>query len=118
MVETIVRDEVVPEEPDPTEAAAESDAPLEAASRIDARDDPLFVLGRPVEDRSFEVVEASAGMVAGLVLGTAVGGPVGMAVGGLVGAAAGLAAGEALERHEGAAAASTDATEAQPAGHR
>jgi uncharacterized protein YcfJ len=74
-------------------------------------DEDGLVLGRPIEDRSFEAVEAGAGMLAGMVVGTAVAGPVGTAVGALVGAAAGLAAGEALERHEGRAAHTTDATE-------
>ena len=79
---------------------------------LDAADEPGLVAGRPVEDRSFEAVEAGVGMVAGVALGAAVGGPVGAAAGGLVGAAAGLFAGEALERHEGKAATTTDAEEA------
>lgn len=78
---------------------------------LDAPDEPGLVMGRPVEDRSFEVVEAGLGMVAGVAIGTALGGPVGAAAGGLVGAAAGFVAGEALERHEGRAAATTDAEE-------
>ncbi len=71
--------------------------------------DPGLIAGRPVEDRSFEAVEASVGMAAGLAIGTAVAGPIGTVVGGLVGAAAGLVAGEALERVVGRAATTTDA---------
>ena len=74
-----------------------------------------LVLGRPVEDRTFEAVEAGAGMIAGMAFGTAVAGPVGTAVGGLIGAAAGLAAGEALERSVGRAATTTDATDDEEA---
>lgn len=70
--------------------------------------EPGLILGRPVEDRSFEAVEAGVGMVAGLAIGTAVAGPIGTAVGGLVGAAAGLVAGEAVERAVGRAAETTD----------
>lgn len=82
------------------------DAAPEDAARRD-----ILVGGRPVEDRSFEAVEAGAGLMAGLLVGTVVAGPVGTAVGGLIGAAAGIAAGEALERHEGRAATTTDAHE-------
>ncbi len=64
--------------------------------------------GRPVEDRSFEAVEVGASAMAGLIVGAAVGGPIGAVAGGLIGGAAGLAAGEALERHEGRAAETTD----------
>ena len=67
-----------------------------------------LIPGRPVEDRSFEAVEASVGMAAGLVIGTAIAGPIGTVVGGLVGAAAGLVAGEAIERAAGPAATRTD----------
>jgi hypothetical protein len=70
--------------------------------------EPGLILGRPVEDRSFEAVEAGIGMAAGLAIGTAVAGPIGTAVGGLVGAAAGLVAGEAVERAVGRAAETTD----------
>ncbi len=78
--------------------------------------DAGLVMGRPVEDRSFEAVEAGMGLAAGVAIGAAIAGPIGAAAGGLVGAAAGLVAGEALERHEGLAATTTDA-EAQAA-HR
>jgi hypothetical protein len=70
--------------------------------------DEWLVLGRPVEDRSFEAVETGMGLVAGLAIGSAVAGPVGAAVGGIIGAAAGLAAGEAVERAAGRAATTTD----------
>jgi uncharacterized protein YcfJ len=69
--------------------------------------------GRPPEDRAFETVEAGVGAVAGLAIGTAVAGPIGAAVGGIVGGAAGLLAGEALERHEGRAAKTIDASEGE-----
>lgn len=75
------------------------------------RDEGL-IAGRPVEDRSFEAVEAGAGMLAGLAIGTVMAGPVGAAAGGILGAMAGIAAGEALERAEGRAATTTDASEA------
>jgi hypothetical protein len=77
-------------------------------------DEPGLVLGRPVEDRSFEVVEAGIGLAAGLAIGTAVAGPIGTVVGGLVGAATGIVAGEAVERAVGRAATTTDATEPEP----
>jgi hypothetical protein len=76
--------------------------------------EPNLVLGRPVEDRSFEAVEAGVGIAAGIAIGTAVAGPIGTAVGGLIGAAAGLVAGEALERAVGRAATTTDASEPEP----
>ncbi len=71
--------------------------------------EPGLVLGRPVEDRSFEAVETGIGLAAGAAIGTAVAGPIGAAVGGLIGAAAGLAAGEVVERAAGKAATTTDA---------
>ena len=73
-------------------------------------DEGLF-WGRPAEDRAFETVEIVGGAAAGAAIGTAVAGPVGTAVGGIVGGAAAFLAGEALERHEGRAAKTTDATE-------
>jgi hypothetical protein len=73
--------------------------------------EPHLVLGRPLEDRSFEVVEAGVGISLGMAIGTAVAGPIGTAVGGLVGAAAGIVAAEALERAAGRAAMTTDATD-------
>ena len=77
--------------------------------------EPYLVLGRPIEDRSFEAVETGIGVAAGLIIGSAVAGPIGTAIGGIVGAAAGLIAGEAVERAVGEAATTTDAThEARP----
>ncbi len=73
--------------------------------------DEALVGGRPVEDRSFEAVEAGVGLAAGVAIGAAIAGPIGAAAGGVVGAAAGFLAGEALERHEGLAAKTTDAEE-------
>lgn len=68
-----------------------------------------LVAGRPVEDRSFEVVETGLGVAAGVAIGAVVGGPPGAVIGGVIGGVAGFAAGEALERHEGLAAETTDA---------
>lgn len=76
----------------------------------EAREEGL-VGGRPIEDRTFEMVEVAAGAAAGLAIGTAVAGPVGMLVGGVAGAAAGLLTGEAVERRAGRAATTTDAGE-------
>jgi hypothetical protein len=77
----------------------------------DAPDEPGLILGRPIEDRSFEAVEAGVGLLAGMAMGSAVAGPVGTAVGGLIGVAAGIVAGEAVERAAGRAATTTDASE-------
>lgn len=93
MTQTIVRE---PETEEP---------PARAAVR--SEQDLLF--GRPVEDRSFEAVEATAAFAAGLAIGTAVAGPVGAVIGGIVGLTGGIAAGEALERAVGRAATTTDA---------
>jgi len=87
-----------------------SELPTDAHEPIE----PNLVLGRPVEDRSFEVVEAGVGISLGMAVGTAVAGPIGTAVGGLLGAAAGIVAGEALERAAGRAATTTDATADEP----
>lgn len=73
-------------------------------------EDAGLVLGRPVEDRSFEAVEAAAGIALGIAVGATVAGPIGAVVGGIAGAAVGITAGEALERAEGRAARTTDAT--------
>jgi len=83
--------------------------PDEVEALPDELGEPGLILGRPVEDRAFEAVEASVGLAAGIAIGSALGGPIGAAVGGLVGAAGGLAAGEALERAEGRAAITTNA---------
>jgi hypothetical protein len=78
------------------------------------RGEPGLVLGRPVEDRSFEMVETGVGAVVGAAIGTAVAGPVGAALGGILGGAVGLVSGEALERVEGRAAETTNAGEDEP----
>ena len=75
-----------------------------------------MLLGRPLEDRGFEAVEATAAFAAGLAIGTAVAGPIGAVVGGLVGLSGGVVAGEVLERAVGRAATTTDAAEHEPAG--
>jgi hypothetical protein len=74
-----------------------------------------LVAGRPVEDRGFEAMETTLGLVAGAAIGAVVAGPVGAVVGGVAGAAGAFAAGEAFERHEGLAARSIDATEPEDA---
>ncbi len=79
--------------------------------------DEGLIAGRPVEDRSFEVVETGIGIAAGVAIGTAVAGPIGTAVGGLIGAAAGIVAGEAVERAAGRAATTTDASGLEPIHH-
>jgi len=73
-----------------------------------------LVFGRPMEDRSFEIVEATAGLAAGVAIGAVVAGPIGAVVGGLAGAAGGFVAGEMLERAAGRAATTTDAGEQEP----
>jgi hypothetical protein len=87
----------------------------EPATGTRQRDEQDLLFGRPWEDRSFEAVEASAGLAAGLAIGAAVAGPVGAVVGCIVGLTGGFAAGEALERAAGRAATTTDAGDpAQP----
>lgn len=79
---------------------------------VDDSEEPVdegLLLGRPVEDRSFEMVETGAGLAAGAAVGAAIAGPVGAAAGALVGATMGIVGGEALERAEGRAATTTDA---------
>jgi hypothetical protein len=73
-----------------------------------------LIAGRPVEDRSFEMVEVGVGASLGLAIGAAVAGPVGAAAGVIVGGAAAFVAGEAIERAAGHAAETTDATEHEP----
>lgn len=70
-----------------------------------------MLLGRPLEDRSFEAVEATAAFAAGVAIGTVVAGPIGAVVGGVVGLSGGVIAGEALERAVGRAAMTTDAAD-------
>lgn len=98
MPQTIVRERV------PDDVQAE---PVEP-------DEPGLVAGRPVEDRSFEAVEAGIGLVAGIAIGSAIAGPIGAAVGGFVGVAGGFATGEVIERAVGRAATTTDATAEAP----
>jgi hypothetical protein len=76
--------------------------------------EPGLIAGRPVEDRSFEAVEASVGLFAGAAIGAAVAGPIGGVVGGLIGLTGGITAGEAVERAAGRAATTTDATGPDP----
>ena len=73
------------------------------------------VAGRPVEDRSFEVVEVATGASLGVAIGAVVGGPIGAAAGGLNGGVAGFVAGESIEHAVGRAAETTDATESDAA---
>ena len=101
MTETLVRE---PESPDSAVVRVEPGPPAE-------RD---MLLGRPLEDRSFEAVEATAAFAAGVAIGTVVAGPVGAVVGGLVGLSGGVVVGEALERAVGRAATTTDAAEHEP----
>ena len=96
MIETITPPEVATPEP---------------VVRTESLPEEILAGGRPVEDRSFEAVEVGAGAMAGLLVGTAVAGPIGAAAGGLIGGAVALVAGEALERHEGRAAETTDAVD-------
>jgi ammonia channel protein AmtB len=83
----------------------------EARLAIDEPEPDWLVRGRPLEDRSFEAVETTAGAVVGLTVGMAVAGPVGALIGGVVGGAVAFEAGEALERSIGTAARTTDATD-------
>jgi outer membrane lipoprotein SlyB len=87
------------------------ESPTDRPEQLDELAEPFLVAGRPVEDRSFEVVEAGVGISLGMAIGTAVAGPIGTAVGGVIGAAAGIVAGEALERAAGRAATTTDAAD-------
>jgi hypothetical protein len=89
-------------------------APEDVRVETGEPEEPGLIMGRPVEDRSFEAVEAGVGFAAGLAIGTAMAGPIGGAVGGLVGMAGGIAAGEVLERVAGRAATTTDASETEP----
>lgn len=84
--------------------AAEEDLVVE-----DVIEDGL-VAGRPVEDRSFEVVEVATGASLGVAIGAVVGGPIGAAAGGIIGGVAGFVAGESIEHAVGRAATTTDAT--------
>lgn len=110
---------------DPEAPEAAPDVAAEVAVAEGSRREPLheapvedgLVAGRPIEDRSFEIVEAGVGAAFGAAIGTAVLPGLGTAVGGVVGAAAGFVAGEALERHEGKVARTTDAVDDEPVPH-
>ena len=95
-----------------TEPIGGADATPEAVSR-DQRPEAGLIAGRPVEDRSFEVVEVGVGASLGVAIGAAVAGPIGAAAGVVVGGAAAFVAGEAIERAAGHAAETTDATDDQ-----
>jgi hypothetical protein len=92
---------------------AEQSVPPQAETDATAREEPELglVAGRPVEDRSFEMVEVGVGASLGFAIGAAVAGPIGAAAGVVVGGAAAFVAGEAIERAAGHAAETTDATE-------
>lgn len=94
----------------------ETPAAHEPSTEAEEPDDPMeeaLIAGRPVEDRSFEVVEVGVGASLGLAIGAAVAGPIGAAAGVVVGGAAAFIAGEAIERAAGHAAETTDATDDQ-----
>jgi uncharacterized protein YcfJ len=104
---------VVPGAPErPIEVSTEGSEPP-AEPPVDELEDGL-IAGRPVEDRSFEVLEVAAGASLGIAIGAVVAGPVGAGIGGVVGAAAGLVAGESIEHAVGHAAETTDATDHEP----
>lgn len=88
-----------------TPGASEPNAATEEAA------EEGLIAGRPVEDRSFEMVEVGVGASLGFAVGAAVAGPIGAAAGGVIGAATAFVAGEAIERAAGHAAETTDATE-------
>jgi len=100
-----------------SEPPAEGSEPP-AVPPVDEIEDGL-VAGRPVEDRSFEVVEVATGASLGIAIGAVVGGPLGAGIGGVVGAAAGLLAGETIEHAVGRAAETTDAVDedVEPSAH-
>jgi len=89
--------------------------PEDAAEGLVAEDviEDGLVAGRPVEDRSFEVVEVATGASLGVAIGAVVGGPIGAAAGGIIGGVAGFIAGESIEHAVGRAAETIDATEAE-----
>jgi hypothetical protein len=93
-----------------TQVRADEQVLQRADPGLDEPDEPGLIAGRPVEDRSFEAVEAGVGLAAGIAIGSAIAGPIGAAVGGIVGIAGGIATGEAVERAMGRVATTTDAT--------
>lgn len=88
-------------------------APRDETPSADEQSEPGLIAGRPVEDRSFEMVEVGVGASLGLAIGAAVAGPIGAAAGVVVGGAAAFVASEAIERAAGHAAETTDATDDQ-----
>jgi uncharacterized protein YcfJ len=109
MTERPLADQPATRAPEPTEPPAEGVDPS-AEPPVDEIEDGL-VAGRPVEDRSFEVVEIAAGASLGVAIGAVVAGPVGAGIGGVVGAAAGFIAGETIEHAVGRAAETIDAVD-------
>ena len=87
--------------------------PEEAAQDLVVEDviEDGLIGGRPVEDRSFEVVEVATGASLGVAIGAVVGGPIGAAAGGVIGGVVGFVAGESIEHAVGRAAETIDATE-------
>lgn len=99
-----------------------AEMPLEPGTEDAAEDlvvevviDDGLMAGRPIEDRSFEVVEVATGASLGVAIGALVGGPIGAAAGGIIGGVAGFVAGESIEHAVGRAAETTDATEERAA---
>jgi len=103
--------------PEPVHDSAEVPEVLEVSEAVEESTEDGLIGGRPVEDRSFKMVEIGVGASLGFAIGAAVAGPIGAAAGGVIGAAAGLVAGEAIERAAGHAAETTDATEHEPQHH-
>jgi len=95
-----------------SEPGVREETALEAADSHQPPEGGL-IAGRPVEDRSFEMVEVGVGASLGFAIGAAVAGPLGAAAGVVVGGAAAFVAGEAIERAAGHAAETTDATDDQ-----
>lgn len=92
-------------------------APAEVPDVVQEPIEDGLIAGRPVEDRSFEVVEIGVGASAGLAVGAVVAGPIGAAAGAVLGGVAAIVAGEAIERRVGHAAETTDATDRAPTPH-
>jgi outer membrane lipoprotein SlyB len=96
----------IPEEP--------AEASVEPVVTEDVIEDGL-VAGRPVEDRSFEVVEVATGASLGIAIGAVVAGPIGAAAGGVIGGVAGFVAGETIEHAVGRASETIDAVDDEAA---
>jgi hypothetical protein len=110
MTDTLIQEPPVDAEA-PTDAIADEEATPKPPPLVHYAHEDDLVFGRPVEDRGFEAVETSLGMIAGAAVGAVVAGPIGAVVGGVAGAAGGFAAGEALERRVGRPAETIDASE-------